>query len=48
MSRNYPQTAALPIFLIDILSVSRSADERINGSEDDQTASQLWLRHEFR
>jgi hypothetical protein len=48
MSRNYPQTAALPIFLIDILSVSRCADERINGSEDEQTASQLWLRHEFR
>jgi hypothetical protein len=34
--------------LIDILSVRRSAAKRINGSEDEQTAPQFWLRHELR
>jgi hypothetical protein len=34
--------------LIDILSVSRGAHDPINCSEDEQIASQFWLRHEFR
>ena len=34
--------------LINILSLCRSADERINGSEDEQTAPQFWLQHELR
>jgi hypothetical protein len=29
--------------LIEILSVCRSADVHINGSEDEQTAPQFWL-----
>ena len=33
--------------LIEILSVCRSADEHKNGSEDERTAPQFWLRHEL-
>jgi hypothetical protein len=34
--------------LIEILSMCRSTDERMDCAEDEQTAPQLWLRHELR
>jgi hypothetical protein len=33
--------------LIEILAMRRRAGQRINGAEGNQTASQLWLRHEL-
>jgi hypothetical protein len=33
--------------LIEILSMCRGTDEDNNGSEDERTAPQFWLRHEL-
>ena len=33
--------------LIEILAMRRRTDQRINGAEGKQTASQVWLRHEL-
>jgi hypothetical protein len=33
--------------LIEILGMGRRTSQRTNSAKDEQTAPQLWLRHEF-